>query len=150
MTTGGCHAVLRDTFAVLQDVGKYEAFGVSMTWTHALEASCMDIEIQCQDDMCELAWDLCAATVVEHAGRKLSFTHGLPRRATLLLHEDNNVRRAFVDEVKNDWEKFEELQKSKMDWAQQLVERSPFQKTAVVQLVQCLKLDGWEITDRYK
>ena len=66
----------------------------------------------------------------------------------MILHGSDAQRTAVVEQIKKDYELFEIMQDDGAEWAQDLVRRSLFQKVCVMQLVECLKIEKWAITDR--
>ena len=79
--------------------------------------------------------------------RNLSFHAGF-RRATLILDEDPEVRKNFVEDFYDDCINHDELLKITDEWAETSQQRSMWNRRGVLQLQLCLTLGNWKITER--
>lgn len=91
-------------------------------------------------------FDLSLAVVKQHVARFLPFPHGWPKRSVLWL--DSELGPPAVEEFHNDYRIYFELEAVDAEWSQPFVKRSVFKKMAVLQLLYCLQLDKWQITER--
>lgn len=128
---------------------RYASCGIETSWRACKGLFEEHPRVLYSDDMCGRLWDMCLATVVQHCGRNLIFTHGLPRRQTLLCDPDPLVSQSFVGEFRQDCANWESLQSLEFDWADTCKKRSVFQKRAVQQLRGCLEMEDWQVTSRH-
>ena len=105
--------------------------------------------LQFSNDQCQLMWDLVFALILEHSKRNLVLGYGLPRRRILLLGPES--REQFLMELQHDLQYSEEFNDYvKADWGAAWRQRDVFQKTAVIQTVECCKDEGWKCTRRFQ
>jgi hypothetical protein len=142
---GGCFYTERlSMFSLLYSKG-YKDLGMETDWKPDV-FTIGSARLAVSDGFCEMLASLSVAIVEQHCRRNLVFTHGLPRRQTLLLDPIQGQR--FIDELKLDLAIHQKILDMDFDGQESYVKRSVFGLPAVQQLVQCLQLEGWEITPR--
>ncbi len=142
---GKCHHPERLSMFAIGRVKSYDHLGVEICWP-ALEIHADHARVALSDDLSSTLASLSVAITLELTKRSLTFTHGLPRRQTLLLqpgHADE-----FIDQLRSDLGIFERIQSMEFPGKDIMVARSCFQLTSVKQLVGLLKIEGWKLTAR--
>ena len=145
MILSGIDLATRQVVYQLNFVRNYENFGIPVSWKACSLAS-LDCEISFADAQCCLAWDICFAHARNRESRYLKLKIGYPRHNVLILSETHRL--ATVAQLKEDFDNFRALSDHDSDVAALFTRRSLFQRTSVMQLVECFKLDGWVATHR--
>lgn len=92
----------RLTMVQLTAVRHYEACGIEAEWQPVLGACLNDARVAMANDYAEILFDVCTTLVAEESNRNIGYTHGWPKRFTLLL--DETTRADTIDELKGDLE----------------------------------------------
>lgn len=146
--SGGTNRIILKTLKNLSEVEKFESFGISTSWVACDNINLFDLEVVDADENARCLWNITLTAILELVKRNLTFTVGLPRRRTLLLHEKESVREDFVKSVRLDLDLFKKLQAHNKPWSKAIVKASPCQTRPVQQLHMCLADDNWIISPR--
>ena len=126
---------------------QYWKFGIPVAW--GASGSCSaDVEVCLADEQCSLVWQFCFVHTQHRERRLLTLKCGYPRNFVLLLQEDEKQVAATLAQLKTDYELFIMIRDSDEEWAESWIQRSLFQRMSVMQLIECLILDYWCLTDR--
>lgn len=134
MMKGRIHYHSRLTLSQALHTKRYESCGIETSWRRCDDLGQAHPRVLYSEDMCAKLWDMCVAAVLQHCGRNLVFTIGLPRRATLLCDDNQNVVQGFIDEFKEDCAIWDALRDVEYEWAQVFKDRSVFSKRCVQQI----------------
>ena len=145
MMSGKCHHAERlSMFAVGRHIG-YNELGIEVSWS-PLKIHAGHARVALQDDFCTTLAHLSSHITAELIKRNLPLTHGLPRRASLLLSPDH--AQGFIDQVKADYEVWERIQGMDFEGKSAMCSRSVWNLVPVKQLVGLLKTEDWKLTPR--
>ena len=145
MMKGECHQYESEVVKAFLDTKKYDGMGIETQWSGGT-IQLAHPRVSLSDDFASMLGDVMAATVLELTRRNLTFTHGVPRRQTLLLDEAS--RDAYMKEFQRDAILYDKLVGSCFKGQEFIVSRSVFQLTSVKQLLACLNADDWTWTPR--
>ena len=143
--TGGAGYTERMSMYCISFAKGYEDLGIETAWPQQTIGS-THARVALNDDVAELLASLSVEITAELCRRNLSFTHGLPRRQTLLISPEHSA--AFLEEFRQDLHNFETIQRDVFPGQEAFLARSVFQLASVQQLVGVLKDTGFQITPR--
>ncbi len=126
-------------------IKSYGVCGIETEWAPS-KLSVNHARVQLSNDQAELFMDLVLETVLEFSRRNMQYSHGLPRRQTLLL--DPRRANKFIEELRFDHSLFRKLEGCAFSGVASMVKRSLFQRTPVIQLLKCLETEEWQVTPR--
>eukprot|EP00959_Pyramimonas_sp_CCMP1952_P181016 3785131-Pyramimonas_sp.AAC.1 len=99
MMNGECHQYEAAIVKAFLDSTKYEDMGIEAEWG-GCTIQLAHPRVSMSDDFATMLGDIMAEGVLELTRRNLPFTHGVPRRQTLLL--DDASRDAYMREFQRD------------------------------------------------
>ena len=142
------HDAPRVVMAELTTQKHYEKFGLTTEWRSGSTFALQDAIVETNNDRATLVWDVVMSTVLDAEWRSLEWLGGHTRRITLLLHSDPVVVDKYIEELKQDWINYQELDELQATWSIAMCDRSLFVARCVLQVVLLLQLDGWTFTAR--
>ncbi len=149
MMEGEIYHCTRITMATWKRIAGYTDMGIVQEWG-AMKMYEAHPKVQMSNDMCEQFVDLLSATALEHIKRAMAFTHGPPKRMSLLQSVTPGSPEKLLQELKKDLELFEGLKAAPAFPGQDvLIKRSPFNTVAVKHLVACCQQEGWKPTPKF-
>ena len=145
---GGIQTHIVETMSVFQDVKKYQVCGISRQWPDSKQICIDDLEVSCSDSLSMFMWSLVSVAIVEQETRILFYLVDPKKRFALMMDEDKGVRDQYIADVKLDMDIYKKLSEFKLDWSDDVVRASPFNKMCVKQVCYCMEKDGWIWTPR--
>ncbi len=143
---GACHLPEKLSMQAMVQYKGYAELGIQTEWV-AQQLHVGHPMVALSGENAELLASLTLGIVSEHVRRNLVFTHGLPKRQSLLLGSAEN-RDSFILQLRKDYDNFERMLDESSDSVGRLAERSVFKLAAVEQLMGCLAEEGWQATPR--
>ena len=143
---GGIYHHPRLTMTQTRVTKKFACCGIEVGWQAVPEISLHSPRVSMSNDFADCLFGLTTALVSEEAGRNIVFTHGWPKRFTLLLHDDS--RQACFDEVKLDIKLHADIAAIGAPWSERMTRRSLFVKLTVLQITLAIELETFLWTPR--
>ena len=138
----------RSVMATLTTRKHYHQFGLTTDWRSGASFALQDAIVETNNDRASLVWDVVMSTVLDAEWRSLEWVGGHTRRITLLLHTDPAVVDKYIEELKQDWNNYQELDEIQDTWSIGVCDRSIFVARCVLPVVLLLQLEGWIFTAR--
>lgn len=123
----------------------YADLGIEVEWA-PMTTSVSSARVATSDGYADLLADLSLAIVLQHVRRNMTFSHGLPRRQVCIL--DSELGPNFVKELQADWAIHCTIMDLQFPGVDLYLQRSVFNLVSVKQLLACLRMDDFVITDR--
>lgn len=119
-------------------------FGAQLHTSEVIDMSCTDPQVIAQDELASLLGELVCSLAATRIRRHADMTIGWPLRACLMLSPDTALD--TISDLKFDYEDFQWLTQLRSASAERISNRSAFRTMPCIQLVEMLRLSGWQNT----